>query len=116
MPRQKGTITSSPLSPGDSDSGIQVSPTPVISQEDSETKNNSNEDIKSVEFPSDHVNLKRIVLNEPILTIKEFLPSPSSKHLSNRNDGESLYDEGYQVFPRYNIHPMYILLLYFVDF
>ena len=98
MPRQKGTITSSPLSPGDSDSGIQVSPTPVISRENSVTKNNSNEDIKSVELPSDHVNSKRLVSNEPTITIKEFLPSPSSNHKLNRNDGESLYDEGYQVF------------------
>ena len=98
MPRQKGIITSSPLSPGDSDSGIQVSPTPVISRENSETKSNSNEDIKSVELPSDPVNLKRLVSNEPTITIKEFLPSPSSKHQFNQKDGESLYDEGYQVF------------------
>ena len=109
MSRQKGTITSSPLSPGDSDSGIQVSPTPVISRENSETKNNSNEDIKSVELPSDHVNLKRLVSNEPTITIKEFLPSPSSKHQLNQNDGESLYDEGYQVFQTYIIYTIYIL-------
>ena len=109
MPRQKGIITSSPLSPGDSDSGIQVSPTPVISRENSETKNNSHEDIKTVELPSDHVNLKRLVSNEPTITIKEFLPSPSSKNQLNRNDGESLYDEGYQVFQTYMIHTIYIL-------
>ena len=97
MPIQKEHIAASPLSPGDSDSGIQLSPTPVISRENSETAGNSNEDIKSIELPNDRIGLKRHVSNEPIVTIKEFLPSPSSTSHLNKHDEESLLDPGYQV-------------------
>ena len=97
MPIQREHITTSPLSPGDSDSGIQLSPTPVISCENSEAPTNSNEDIKSIELLSDRVGSKRHISNEPIITIKEFSPSPSSPSYLNK-DEEALLDQGYQVF------------------
>jgi hypothetical protein len=79
----------------ESDSGIQISPVPVIILEEHNGQSNQKEDITCFEISKKAPKFHRYETDQ-IIASPEVRSSPSSTPFLNRND-ESHHDAGYQV-------------------
>ena len=89
------TITNSTKSVEESDSGIQISPVPVILLEEHNGQSNRIEDITCFEISKKIPNFHKDDTDQ-IITSHELKSSPSSTPYMKRNV-ESKHDAGYQV-------------------